>query len=134
MTFHESVLSLATSQNWIALGINLLLTTVIGGIVIVILLSILGRVWRQQVKIQNAFIMVFVITAINYFGVLALLAGYAGGFSLIIPLIIWILLSKAFFSQLAWKQTLIVGVVGYALSIFLIPTLLGAASSYIPVF
>jgi len=132
MTFHTMILGFATSQNWLALGINLILSTIIGGIVIVILLTILSKVWSDQVKVTNAFIMVLVINVINLVGVIGLLSPIVPMVGLILPLIIWIVLSKVFFSQMSWIHAFITGVVGFGLSIVLFPMLTGLVTGFIP--
>lgn len=131
MAFHTQILGIATSQNWVALGVNMILSTLLGGIVIIALLSILGRAWGEKIKPANAFAMVLIINAVTYFGILTLFSSFPVA-GIILPLVIWILLTKAFFSGLALWHALVVGVVGFFLSIFLIPTLVAAASGYLP--
>ena len=134
MTFHEQILGVAASRDWLSLGINLILSTLIGGIVIVILLAILARVWGENVKVPNAFLMVLLINLVNLFGVLAFISPSVPAAGLVIPLLVWIGLTKAFFSDLSWKHALVTGAVGYVVSIFLIPNLVGLASGYLPRF
>jgi len=132
MTFHEQILGFATSQNWLALGINLILSTIIGGIVIIILLAIAGRAFGEQLKLPNAFLMVLLINVINFFGILGFLASTVPLLALFLPIVIWIGFTKAFFSDMVWWHAVVVGMVGYALSIFVIPNLVGYFGGFLP--
>lgn len=128
---YEDILNLATSQNWIALAINLILSTIVGGLVILILLAIVTKKTNEKVNLANAFLMVLIINLINIFGIIALMSGFLGSIAILLPIIIWILFMKLFFSEMSWPHILIVGIVGYGLSIFVIPTLVGIVSGYV---
>jgi len=126
MNFYEQVLGVATSQDWMSVGMNLILSTIVGGIVLMVLLFIVGKVTKQTLKYQNAFLLVLIMGLIGAFG------GVLGFFSLIsfipmsgllVTLVIWILLTKVFFSELSLPHALIVGVVGYGLYTFLVPAI-----------
>ena len=132
MPFPDQILSLATSRDWAALGLNLILSTIVGGIVIVILLAVFSKAWKEQMKYQNAFLMVLLINIINMFGILALLSPIVPALSLFLPLLIWIGFAKGFFAEMKWWHAIVLGIIGYGLSIFLIPSLTGAASGFIP--
>lgn len=133
MTFHEKILALATSRDWAALGINLILSTIIGGIIIAILLAIFSKAWKEQVKYQNAFLMVLLINIINLFGVIGFLSPFVpAALSLFVPLLIWIGFAKIFFPQMVWWHAIVLGAIGYGLSIFLIPSLTSAVSGAVP--
>lgn len=134
MAFHDAALSIATSQNWILLGVNLILNTIIGGIVVVILLMIVGRAFGEHPKVTNAFIMVFIIQLVTIFGILGFLSAVLpAGVVTLLPIILWIVLAKAFFGDMVWWHAVIVGGAGYVLSLFLIPGLMGYFSAFIPV-
>src|SRR3989338_4420646 len=107
MSFHEQILDIATSRDWMLLGINLLVSTLVGGIVIIVLLSILSRVWKEQLKVSNAFLMVFLINIINIFGITALVSFLPGIILLLVPLLIWIGFTKVFFPELSLIHTAI---------------------------
>ena len=133
MALQDQILGLALSRDWLVLSINLILSTIIGGIVITVLVATAGRAFREQVKYQNAFLMVFVINLISFLGILALAPSFPLA-ALVLPVLIWIGLTKAFFSQMSILHAVIVGLVGYGLSIFLIPNLVGLVSGFIPQF
>jgi hypothetical protein len=118
-------------QGWLSLGVNLLLSTLIGGIVLIIILEILGHEWGEDVHPVNAFFVILVINLINLFGVVGFLSfiPYA---ALIIPIFVWILLVKAFFSELSFKHATIVGIIGFILTMLLIPLIVNIIGSYLP--
>lgn len=122
--------------DFINIGINIILATLVGGIIILITLSILGKKWGETIKPVNAFLFFFLINIINIFGIMGILVTFLVGipFALyILPLLIWIVLMKAFFGELEWKHAVIAGIVGYILSIFVIPTLIAYARGFIPI-
>ena len=131
MAIEDQILGIASSQNWLALGINLILATIIGGIVVIILLAVAGRAFGERVKYQNAFLMVFIINIINLFGILAFLS-FLGPLIIILPAVIWIVFTKAFFSEMVLWHAVVIGIVGYALSIFLIPNIVAGLGAYLP--
>jgi len=125
--------TLATSADmntWLNMGINLIISTIIGGIVLVAIIGILSKQWGESVKIGNAFLVVLIINVINIFGILGFL-GFLGIISMILPVLIWIGLVKAFFGELSIVHAVIVGVVGYIISIFIIPILLSMVMGYV---
>ena len=131
---YMQILDFAASQNWVALGINLILSTIVGGIVIIILLAIAGRAFKESPKLPNAFLMVLLINIINLFGILAFLSPYVPSAGLILPVLIWIVFTKLFFSEMKLWHAILVGIAGYGLSIFLIPMLVSSFSAFIPAF
>ncbi|MBI4182323.1 MAG: hypothetical protein HY520_05140 [Candidatus Aenigmarchaeota archaeon] len=131
MAFHETLLDLATSQSWAALGIQLLLSTIIGGLVVIVLLAVASKAWKENTKPQNAFLMVFAINLITIFGFLALLGPIFPLAGVLLPILIWIGLTKAFFSDLRWLHAAIIGAVGYLLSIVLVPSVMGMFAGFV---
>jgi hypothetical protein len=120
---------------YLNLGINIILSTLIGGIVILILVSVLGKGWGVSIKPANAFFMILIINIINTFGIIGLLYGYVSVvplLPLILPLLIWIVFMKLFFAM-GWKHAAIAGIIGYVVSILLIPYLIAYARGFIPV-
>ena len=123
-----------SSMGWISLGIDIILTTLVGGIVLLVLVELLGKKWGEAIKPANAFFVILVINIINLVGIVGMLSAIIPLGSLIAPLVVWILLVKVFFSEMPWKHVALVGIVGYLLSIFLVPYLIGYVSSYLPKF
>ena len=123
--------------NPITLAINIIVSTIIGGIVILILVEIIGKKFSENVHPVNAFLVVLIINLINFLGVLGFITPYISFIPflpVILPVLIWIILIKLFFKEMSIIHAVIVGVVGWLLSIFLIPYLVGMASGFIPSF
>lgn len=123
--------------NPITLAINIIVSTIIGGIVLLILVEIIGKKFSEEVHPVNAFLVVLIINLINILGVLGLITPYISFIPflpVILPVLVWIILIKLFFSEMSILHAIIVGVVGWLLSIFLIPYLVGIASGFMPSF
>lgn len=118
---------------WINMGVLLIVNTIMGGIVIAILLTILNRVLGESMEIPRAFLLVLIVNIINILGIMGLMMifPFAG---LILPILIWIALAKVFFSELSMVHALIVGVVGYIVTIFIVPILVAMVLVFLPVF
>lgn len=123
--------------NPITLAINLILSTIVGGIVLLLLVEIVGKKSSEHVNPLNAFLVVLIINLINILGVLGFVAPYISFvpfLPVILPVLIWIVMIKAFFGEMSLMHAILVGVVGWLLSIFVIPYLVGIASGFIPSF
>jgi len=121
---------------WLNLGINIILSTIVGGIVLLVLMEALAKKEGEGIAVKNAFLMVLIINIINLFGVVRYLmpmvpVPYA---FLIIPVLIWVIFTKVFFSHIHIKHAILAGVVGFLLSIFVIPYLVSMVAGYIPAF
>ncbi len=119
----------------ITLGINVILSTIIGGIVLLILLEIVGKHFSEEVRPVNAFLLVLVINIINLpviFSLLTQFASFVPFLPVILPVLIWIILVKFFFRELAMSHAVLVGVIGYLLTIFVVPYLIGLAMGFLP--
>jgi len=137
--FFGPVSDFAMSQNfgyWLNLGIDILLSTIVGGLVMLVILEIVSKKWGEPVRAVNIFLLVLLVKIINIF-VLGFLISYIAfiPFSyILIPLLIWIGLVKLFFSEMSALHAVIIGIVGFVISIILIPSLVGIVAQYIPSF
>lgn len=133
----EAIYGLATGGTvgtWVGLGINLVVSTIVMGIVLMVILEIISKAWGEPVKVTNAFLVALLINIIN----LPIITGLLGSFItlipfglLIFPLIVWIVLIKAFFREMSLIHSVILGVIGFILSIYLIPILVGMVTGYL---
>ncbi len=120
----------------ITLAINIILSTIIGGIVLLILLEIVGKHFSEEVRATNAFLLVLVINIINIpviFSLLVQFASFIPFLPVILPILIWIILVKFFFKELAITHAILVGVIGYFLTMYAVPILVGLAMGFLPV-
>jgi hypothetical protein len=134
-----SFYSTATSQSanyWLSLGINTILSTIIGGIVLIILVEIFSHKFGESIKPQNAFLAVLIANVVNNFGILGLAGSFLSAIPylvLILPFLVWFVLIKLFFSQMKMLHVLLVAVIFFGLSVMLIPYLTAIVSGFIPV-
>lgn len=134
----QSIYGFATSQSysyWIGLGINLILSTIIGGIILIFILEIFSKKFKEPVKPGNAFLAVLLVNIINMIGIMGFLLPYIASVPyvvMILPLLIWILLIKAFFGELSILHAVLVGVIFYLITIMALPYLTSIIAGFIP--
>jgi hypothetical protein len=136
----SALYSTATSEGfgyWIGLGVDLILSTIIGGIVLMLILEIFSHKFGENIRPANAFLVVLIANIINIFGVTGILVSFIPGlgmFYLILPVLVWIVLIKLFFGGLSLIQAAVVGVLFFVLTIVLVPLLTSYVSAFIPSF
>jgi len=119
------------------MGINLIASTIIGGIVLILILATVGKAWHENVPVARAFFVVLVINLVTQFGVVGLISGYLPGMAMIstvLNLLLWIGLMKLFFSQMKMTHAAAVGIIGYVVNLIIVPVLLGMVLGIIPSF
>jgi hypothetical protein len=123
--------------NPITLAINVIVSTIIGGIVLLILVEIVGKKFSEEVHPANAFLVALIINIINIpiiFGLISSFLSFIPFLPVILPVLIWIILIKVFFREMEITHAILVGVIGWALTMFLVPSLVGIAMGFIPSF
>lgn len=136
----NAIYGLATSQAytyWIGMAINLIISTIIGGIILIIILEIFSKKFNEPVKPANAFLVVLLVNIINIVGILGFLLPYLVAvpyLALILPLIMWIVFIKAFFGELSILHAILVAVIFYVITIFILPYLTAIIMGFIPSF
>lgn len=132
------IMNIAQSKNymgWLDLGINFLISTLVTGILLALIVFIFSKKWTESVKPQNAILLVLVVNVINFFGILGILyssVSFLPGLIIFLPLLVWIGLTKAFFSGMGWIHAAILGVVAYLVSIFVSPYMIAYVRPFIP--
>ena len=132
-----SVLELSFA-NPMGLVINLILSTIVGGIVILVIIMLFAKKFGEQVSPLNAFILSFIVSLINLFGVVGILGSllmmipFGGLITMLLPILVWIVLVKIFFKEISLLHVLIISVICYFVSIYLIPMLVVTAAGFIP--
>ncbi len=119
--------------NPVSLGVNIILSTIVGGIVFLIVAELLAKGFRENIKVYRAFLVVLIINIINMFGVISLVPQISVLPSFVIQVLIWIGLVKLAFNGMSFKHAVVVGVVGFIVSILVIPSLVGSVASLVPV-
>jgi len=124
-----------TAGSWLALGINTILSTIVGGIVLILLVETFSHKFGESIKPQNSFLVVLIANVITNFGVLGLLGGFLAGVPYVIillPLIVWFALIKVFFAQMKILHAFMVAVVFFMLSMLVIPFITSIIMGFIP--
>lgn len=130
--FFDKIMSSLNLSNPITLGLNIILSTLIGGIVFLIVVKLISKSFHENAKSWHAFVVVFVINLINMFGLINLVPVISAAPAFVIQVIIWIVLSKLAFMDLSFKHAIVVGIVGFIVSMLILPYLVGIASYYLP--
>ena len=108
---------------------NLLLSTIVGGIVFLVVAKLIGRKFHESIGIVQVFLAVFLINLLN----IPLVLGYTqtainsvpalAAVYPFLPLILWFAVVKLVFRGMSISHALLISVLGYILSLFVIPTL-----------
>ncbi len=119
---------------WINIIISMVLSTVVGGVLLIVVLGFFNRIYGEMLDYKRAFLVVLIVNVLNFVGVVGILSPFIGGIpfiGLILPLVIWVVLLKVFFEDMSFLHAIIVGAVFFALTIIAIPYLVAMAGSYI---
>lgn len=136
----DAIFGLATGSGfgtWINMGITLIASTIVGGIVLILILETFGKAWHEKVPVARAFLVVLVINLITQLGIVGLISGFVpgGGMALhIVNLLIWIGLIKVFFSAMRISHAAVVGIVSYIVSMIVVPILMSYVLGLFPAF
>lgn len=122
-----SVASVASANStgfWISIITNLVIGTIVGGILLIVILGVFNRIYGEMLDYKRAFIVVLLANIINLVGVAGLLSSILAPIpliGLILPILIWVLLLKLFFEDMSFLHALITGVVFFAVTIIAVP-------------
>jgi len=134
----EAFYDLAGSQGfeyWIGLGVNTILSTIIGGIILIIIIELLGKKFGEAPQNPaRAFLLVLLVNLITFFGLLGVgipVLTQIGVFGLVVQALIWIILVKLFFSEFSILHAVIIGVIGYFATTFIAGLLAGYIGGFL---
>lgn len=136
----DAIFNLATGSGfgtWINMGITLIASTIVGGIVLILILSTFGKAWHERIPVARAFLVILAINLITQLGIVGLISGFVpgGGMALhIVSLLLWIGLIKVFFSAMRTSHAAVVGIVGYVVNLIIVPMLMGYVLGIVPAF
>lgn len=125
--------------NPVSIATNLILSTIVGGLVILFVVYIVARKSSENFKPTNAFLLALAINVVNIPIVMGLLYNllsyipFLGLITTILPILIWIIFTKLFFKDMSFLHVLIIAIAGFVLSILLIPYLVALVSGFVPV-
>jgi hypothetical protein len=130
-----SVAQLASSDAtafWTTIIINLVISTVVGGIVLILVLMGFNRVYGEMLVLKRAFLVVFIVNLINFVGIVGFLTPLIASIpfiGIILPLLIWVAMLKMFFEDMSILHALVVGAVFFVLTLLAIPWIIGQVGS-----
>ena len=131
-----------TAAGWLSLGINLILSTIVGGIVLLIVMEILERGWGESIHVGKVFLFMLAINIINsaaVFGIASPVSFISSYISfipysyLLVSVLLWVGLMKLFFGEMSIKHAVITGVIGFGLSMVAIPYITGMVRGFLPI-
>lgn len=140
MSFHEGLLGTITSSvgSWTGLLINLIISTLVGGLVFFIVVKLIASKLGDNVGLSRVFLAVFVINLISLpiiwgltISAIAVIP-FVGIIFPLLPFLIWLLVVKVSFGDMAWSHVFIVTIIGYVLSIYVVPTLVWSIRGLLP--
>lgn len=121
---------------WISIGISFVVSTLVGGLILVALLKVLDAVWGEDYDIGRAFLVALVINALNlpFVNIIFSFLGFVP--PMLLMAAIWILLIKVFFHEMPWPKAALTGIAGFALNYLVAPLIVGLVAgtvmSFIP--
>lgn len=124
-----------TAGTWLALGINTILSTIVGGIVLILLVEVFSHKFGENIKPQNAFLVVLIANVVTNFGILGLLGNFlpVPYVLMLLPLIVWFALIKIFFSQMKMLHAFLASVIFFMLSMLVTPYITSLIIGFIPI-
>jgi len=135
----QAIFNFATGQTaggWLGLGINVIVSTLVGGFALIFLVEIFSHKFGESIKPQNAFLVTLIANVVTYFGIIGLLSSFLSSVSfviIILPLVVWFVLIKLFFSEMNILHAFLVAVIFFMLSMLVIPSLVSLVAGFIPV-
>ena len=137
----ESLLSQNIAVNVGPIGgilVNLALSTVVGGLVFLIITKLLARKFHESIGLKQVFITILLINIINIPVVWGFTLKQVSSIDLLasvypfLPLLIWFIVVKLVFRGMKISHSLLISVIGYILSLFVIPTLVLSVRAFLP--
>jgi hypothetical protein len=116
----------ASWQAWINLGISFIVSTLIGGLVLLVILSVLSKAWNEPIRAANAFLVVLVINIINMpiiYGLLGPIIAFIPFSAIVFPLVVWIVLIKLFFKDMKALHAVVTGIIGWVVTMMFVTSL-----------
>lgn len=130
----------ATSQGfsyWISMGVQIITSTIIGGLVLVVLAYLFSQKFNESISPANAFLVALIGNVINFFGIMGILLSFMAVVpfaGIILPIAVWIVLMKVFFSQMSIIHVVILALVFFGVTMFVTPYLTQMVMGFIPSF
>jgi len=140
MAFPADLLSTALSNinSWVSLIVTLVVSTVVGGIVFLIVIKLVAKKLHDSISAPKAFLAILAINIINlpiiWGTTLQAVASFSFALAVLpfLPFLIWLMVLKGVFGQIRFSHIFLIALIGYILSIFVIPYLVFFVRGSIP--
>ncbi len=140
MAFDTALLSSISAEASSVAGIalNVFISTIVGGIVFLIVIKALSKKLHDNIGVKQTFSAVLLINILNIPIILGVALQSLSSVPLLslaipfLPLIVWVVVLKLVFSQISFSHTFLIAVIGYILSIFVIPNLVWSVRGFLP--
>ena len=130
--FVTNILS-QTLANPVGLVLNIVISTIVGGIVFLIVVELIAKAFKDHVSIGRVFTVVLVINLVNILGVMGFVLQHTSFVPvLVIQLLVWIVLTKLFVGM-PITHSIIVGIVGFFVANLVVPGLVPYIWNFIPI-
>ncbi|MFH1978019.1 MAG: hypothetical protein ABIJ92_01710 [Candidatus Aenigmatarchaeota archaeon] len=132
MAINDFALSGGTDY-WLSLGINLILSTVVAGILLLIIYTVLSKRSGGSVQVTKIFLIVLLINIINFLGLMGLILPFIAGIpfaGLLFPVLIWIIFLSASFHEVHFLHNIIIAIIFYFITITIVPGLVGGIAGF----
>lgn len=117
---------------------SLLVSTIAGGIVFLIVVELIAKKLHDKIGVFRVFLSVFIINIITLpiiWGLSVQTIASIPFASLIIPFLpflVWLVVIETLFKDMQFSHSFILSIIGYVLSIFVIPTVMIIVRSLLP--
>ena len=128
---------IATSSGvdyWLGLGLNIILSTIVGGILLTLVMAIFSRRYGGGVRPGKAFFVVLIINMLTFFGVFGIVLSLIVGIPMIgflLPAAIWIVVLTLTFPEMHFIQNIIIAIIFAALTLTAVPYIVGMLAGFI---
>jgi len=134
LTEFNNLANLQGAEYWLSLGINLIIATIVGGIVLILVMVIYNKRYGGATQPGKIFFVVLIINFLTFFGLLgAVLPVIAmvpfGG--LILPWIIWVIVLTLAFPDTHFLHNIILGLIFVLLTVTLVSSIVSLITAAI---
>jgi len=109
---------------WLTQGINIILSTIVGGILLILVMAIFNKKYGGQTQPGKIFFVVLIINTLTFFGVFGILLSILIGVPLagfLIPIIIWAIVLTLAFPDMHFIHNVVIAIIFVLLTITLVP-------------
>ena len=131
--------AMSSVGSWAGILINIIVSTIVGGLVFLLVVKLISSKLGDNVGSGRVFLAILVINLISLPIIWGLTTQAISSIPLtgiifpFLPFLIWLGVVKLSFGGMPWSHVLLVTIIGYILSIFVIPTLVWSVRGILPI-